>query len=68
MSDLSTYLVFDIGCLECGEPSSIVGFADDMGEAKTMADEARVKQEACWEGQHSFQIFDTRNHQRIKHE
>jgi len=52
------YLAFDIGCIECGEPSGIVGLFATKEEANAALDQAEKKQEADWMGQHRFLVFD----------
>jgi hypothetical protein len=51
-------MAFDIGCIECGEPSGIVGFFATKEEASAALDAAEKKQQADWIGQHAFRIFD----------
>lgn len=52
------YLVFDIGCLECGEESSIVGVFSNKKNAEKARNKAEEKQKKNWTGQHSFEIFE----------
>lgn len=52
------YLVFDIGCIECGEPSGVVGLFDTAGEAAIAAASASARHQADWHGQHYFDVFD----------
>lgn len=56
---MKKYMVFDVGCIECGESSEIVGFYDLLATAKTAKTKAEVKQEKDWHGQHEFLIFET---------
>jgi hypothetical protein len=59
---MTKYLVFDIGCLECGEGSTVIGFYDTRVEA----DKAREDYlepgtrwgKAEWIGQHSVEVFE----------
>lgn len=55
---MTGFLVFDIGCIECGEPSGIVGTYDDVTAAQEALDAAAEAQQADWSGQHVFQIYD----------
>lgn len=55
---MKRWLAFDIGCLECGEDSDVIGVFDTEEEALAAAKEARERQEANWSGQHSFRVFD----------
>ena len=52
-------IVVDIGCIECGEPSDIIGvFAEGQDvQAETARKEAEDKQKINWSGQHSFETF-----------
>ena len=52
------YLAFDIGCIECGEPSAVIGTFDTEEEALAAATEAYEIQKANWHGQHGFDVFD----------
>jgi hypothetical protein len=55
------YLVFDIGCIECGEESSVVGIYNTQEEAEKAKEEYFEpdtdwgKEE--WHGQHHIEIF-----------
>ena len=42
------WVVYMIGCIECGVPSAIYGVFDNEADAKTMYDEMRVSHET-WE-------------------
>ena len=50
------YIVVDIGCIECGESSAIVGVFSDKALAEAaIADCERLD----WrDGQHSYEMFD----------
>jgi hypothetical protein len=52
------YLAFDIGCIECGEESAVIGVYDTAQAAETACEAAAVKQKADWHGQHSMQVFE----------
>jgi hypothetical protein len=52
------YLAFDIGCIECGEPSGVIGFFATEEEAVDAAELAKTRQKDNWEGQHTFRVFD----------
>ena len=55
---MKRYLAFDIGCIECGESSSVIGIYYTEDEADTAAQEARIEQRANWTGQHSIEVFE----------
>lgn len=52
---IKRWLVMDIGCIECGVPTYVVGTYDTENEAKAVS-------EACggvsYNGQHSVEVFD----------
>ncbi|RTL08438.1 MAG: hypothetical protein EKK62_07720 [Acidimicrobiia bacterium] len=56
--DLTGWLAFDIGCIECGEESGVIGIYDTEAEAQAAADAAEVRQADDWHGQHSMEVFD----------
>lgn len=55
---IKRWLVFDIGCLECGEESNIVGLYDTKEEAVAASIVASDIQQQSWSGQHEFEIYD----------
>ncbi len=52
-----TWLAFDIGCLECGEDSGILGIYDHKKEAEAACARAKKRQRDRWHGQHSMEVF-----------
>ena len=52
------WLAFDIGCIECGEDSAVIGTFQTRQEAEAAAEKERAAQKANWNGQHSMEIFD----------
>ncbi|MDR1662520.1 MAG: hypothetical protein LBR95_08895 [Azoarcus sp.] len=53
------FIVMDIGCLECGEPSHLVGLYASQDEAK--AEASRLQRDFGFTtGQHSFEVLDLR--------
>ena len=58
MSAPKRWLAFDIGCIECGEASAVIGTFDTEAEANTAADAAEEAQRANWWGQHYFEVYD----------
>jgi hypothetical protein len=57
---MKKYIVVDIGCLECGVSSGLVGIFTDKIKAESIAHRLDSSN-ACWidGGQHSFQMFET---------
>ena len=55
------WLVFDIGCLECGEDSKPLGFYRTKAEADKAAQGYASGEEwgrPEWHGQHAIEVFD----------
>lgn len=52
------YLVFDVGCIECGETSNLIGMYDNLFDAKEARAVAEAEQRANWSGQHWMGIWD----------
>lgn len=52
------YVLVDIGCIECGEESEVIGIYTDEKEAKRVGKEHKKRQREHWYGQHSFEIFE----------
>lgn len=52
------YVLVDIGCIECGEPSSVLGIYTDLTKAKEILKKCEEYQNEHWHGQHSFEIFE----------
>lgn len=60
------WLVFDVGCIECGEISQPVGTYDTKEEAEQARKEYLNDPDGdwgreSWSGQHSVEIFDLDN-------
>lgn len=52
------YLAFDVGCIECGEDSGVVGLFKTREEAQTASDAAATIQKEDWHGQHHFDVYE----------
>ena len=52
------YVVVDIGCIECGEPSSVLGIFTDIEKAKDIMKRCEEYQDKNWTGQHYFEIYE----------
>lgn len=52
------WLAFDIGCIECGESSAIIGVFETEKAAKDACKVAREEQKKDWAGQHSMEVFE----------
>lgn len=54
------YIVLDIGCIECGEQSTILGIFDDEQKAKEIMKKYDKIQYDNWTGQHDFEIVEVK--------
>ena len=52
------FVAVDIGCIECGEKSHVLGVFTDIDKAQSACDEHYARQQAHWLGQHHFEVFD----------
>lgn len=55
---MTKYLLFNIGCLECGVDSNVVGIFDTKLKADVLRDELRKKFAWRQGGQNEFEIFE----------
>jgi hypothetical protein len=53
---MTMYVAVDIGCIECGEESAIVGVFTSEDAAKTVLKQHQEWQAGHWHGQHDFFI------------
>lgn len=52
------YVCVDIGCIECGEESKIIGLFSALDRARKAVAEREAKcQRAAWRGEHRFEVF-----------
>lgn len=59
------YVALDVGCIECGEPSSIIGVFELGRDAFAALEEYRVAQRADRKGEHSFEVHDLVRRERV---
>ena len=52
------YVLVDIGCIECGEESGVLGIFTNKKKAKMVAKKYEKIQSDNWSGQHYFEIFE----------
>ena len=52
------YVAVDIGCIECGECTSVLGIFTDEACAREVCEEHATRHQANWRGQHSFEVFE----------
>ena len=53
-----TYLVMNIGCIECGVSSNIVGLFADEARADAVAKACQDKHDWRHGGQNSYEVFE----------
>lgn len=55
------YIVVDIGCIECGVSSNLVGIFTEKDKADNIANRLNKSKEATWlyGGQHNYVVFET---------
>lgn len=54
------YIAVDIGCIECGEESSVIGIFKDKGLAEKACRREQEIQKENWHGEHHFEIFEAK--------
>ena len=52
------YVAVDIGCIECGESSAVLGIFTDKNKAWDVLDEHEKRQGEHWRGQHYFDVYE----------
>jgi hypothetical protein len=55
------YIALDVGCIECGELSHVLGIFDNKTEAEAICRAAEAVQRENWKGQHSFEVLTVEN-------
>lgn len=53
---MAKYVALDIGCIECGEPSHVLGIFNDPVDAGLVCVKAEKLQAKNWMGQHEFYV------------
>lgn len=52
------FVAVDIGCIECGEESAVLGVFTSEEKAEEVLKEHHVRQNENWHGQHNFELFE----------
>ena len=52
------YVAVDIGCIECGENSHVLGIFTDKKKAEKVCDMHEERQRKKWIGQHNFEVYE----------
>ena len=55
---LGRFMAYDVGCIECGESSGVLGFYPTAAEAEEAVRVAEERQEDSWSGEHSMFVVD----------
>ena len=60
MNGKVVFVAVDIGCIECGEDSNVLGIFGTKEMAVEACDKARDEQLKNWRGQHIFEVFEAK--------
>ena len=52
------YVAVDIGCIECGEDSAVLGIFTSLEVANTVCNDHGERQAKSWHGQHCFEVYE----------
>lgn len=52
------YVAVDIGCIECGEDSAVLGVFEHEEQARATCADHAERQKAAWHGQHDFLVYE----------
>lgn len=52
------YVAVDIGCIECGEETKVLGIFTNKNKALDVLEEHAIRQEENWSGQHDFGVYE----------
>lgn len=63
MKVVGRYMVFNVGCIECGVSSNIVGFYNTLAEAEKIVNICQETLSWRQGGQNSFEVFDVASEQ-----
>ncbi|NYV67599.1 hypothetical protein HYI36_20175 [Bacillus sp. Gen3] len=59
------FVAVDIGCIECGESSNVLGVFTSKSVADKVVRDHEKRQSHHWGGQHSFEVFEIDSIDRI---
>ena len=62
---IKRYMAFQIGCLECGEQSEILGLYDDAASAQSECQRASEAHKKDWDGQRDFVVYDLETKEEV---
>jgi len=52
------YVAVDVGCIDCGEKTSVMGVFTEFNKAQKVCDEHEERQRNNWHGKHSFEVHE----------
>ncbi len=52
------FVAVDVGCLECGEQSKVIGVFNNKDRADAAVKKAAEAQRADWSGEHAFFVSE----------
>lgn len=55
---MSYFVAVDIGCIECGESSAVLGVFTDKAQAEEVCNKAKKEQHENWTGEHHFDVYE----------
>lgn len=58
------YVAVDIGCIECGENSHVLGIFTDKKEAEKVCDIHEEQSKNCI-GQHNFEVYEIKEINKV---
>ena len=59
MNGKVVFVAVDIGCIECGEDSNVLGIFATKAQADKVCDKARDDLKR-WHGRHMFEVFEAK--------
>jgi hypothetical protein len=51
------FVAVDVGCIECGEETAVLGVFTPQEKAEKVCDDHRQRQALDWYGEHRFGVF-----------
>ena len=55
---MTLFVAVDIGCIECGEASAVLGVFTTREQADSVIEDHDKRHQENWIGQHSFEVFE----------
>jgi hypothetical protein len=64
---MSYYVAVDIGCIECGEDSAVLGVFTSRDAAEVVCEDHDRRQREHWSGQHYFDVWEVDGIDKVMH-